>query len=407
MKIIPVSSYIYLQKSKVPSVSVRGADETPKKRYFTTVYGDEQAYFKNGRAFLQNDEPYSGIIYHKDKSGNSWKFICKNGEIMQSVKNREVFKSYKYLPFPTLPTQHTFSDSSKLADDQFYNSTGLKSTQIQHKGTTTEIIQNKNAKYKNEPRLVIQKTEPNGDKTTKMLIKEDGEEKTEFKSVEEASEYFKTEYGIDAKFSNLIQAHVTKYAIDDFAKLNINNSGKKVFEGLKIATEQSNTKEAAVAEIGISYFWENNKDFEIFKKMFAQNKSQEEKAKFLIKCPPMGWRYEDCTIFLNDNFNWTNSSRERMERMSKHLSVSTLKGVIQHELGHILHGINDPYMYTVTTLKDTKEKENIRSEVSKYSKVSGAEFVAEYIAGRLSGKTYSPKVDNLYIEYGGPNIFMS
>ena len=94
-----------------------------------------------------------------------------------------------------------------------------------------------------------------------------------------------------------------------------------------------------------------------------------------------------------------------MEKIGNSLSTSSLKGLIQHELGHILHGMNAPLEYTTTTLPDTKEKEKIRGEVSEYAKTNGAEFVAEYIAGRISGKKYSQKANRLYKEYGGAEIF--
>ena len=59
------------------------------------------------------------------------------------------------------------------------------------------------------------------------------------------------------------------------------------------------------------------------------------------------------------------------------------------------------YKFILPKLPD----ENCAGEISEYAKDSTCEFVAEYIAGRMAGKKYSKRVDELYLEYGGPNIF--
>lgn len=66
--------------------------------------------------------------------------------------------------------------------------------------------------------------------------------------------------------------------------------------------------------------------------------------------------------------------------------MTILTGIIQQESGWgKLKTPFDIYSKRIntTTLSDTEEKEKIREKVSKYAITNGAEFLAEYITGRM------------------------
>jgi hypothetical protein len=65
-----------------------------------------------------------------------------------------------------------------------------------------------------------------------------------------------------------------------------------------------------------------------------------------------------------------------------------------HEACHRLHYQSDPESYRKSELVTFSDEQRslIESQVSRYAAVNGREFIAEYIAGQLSGKTYSPEI---------------
>jgi HK97 family phage portal protein len=68
-----------------------------------------------------------------------------------------------------------------------------------------------------------------------------------------------------------------------------------------------------------------------------------------------------------------------------------------HEVSHRLHHLADPdsYRESIRVEFSPEQRSMIESEVSRYAATNGREFVAEYLAGRLSGHTYSEGVERL------------
>lgn len=134
---------------------------------------------------------------------------------------------------------------------------------------------------------------------------------------------------------------MVKSAIDDFAKLNIEDKGKRIFEGLTIRTKNLNANLSASFGIlnddcDIQY---NDKQIES-KRNEAYSRGDWEAAKNILKThPPDKIEYKPI-LTLNKQRNFNNSSNncrgKRNSALNTH-STKTYKGIIQHELGHMLH----------------------------------------------------------------------
>jgi hypothetical protein len=70
-----------------------------------------------------------------------------------------------------------------------------------------------------------------------------------------------------------------------------------------------------------------------------------------------------------------------------------------HELGHMEHGLAVGERYD--SIVNAFIPEAISSQVSRYAKQNGLEFVAETYAGLMAGRTYSEEVMRTYRLYGG------
>ena len=85
------------------------------------------------------------------------------------------------------------------------------------------------------------------------------------------------------------------------------------------------------------------------------------------------------------------------------LSLSAMNGwmsqpnPVLHEYSHRYHMMSNPEGYPASCeVSLTKEQRTlISSEVSRYAATNAKEFIAEYVAGRLSGKTYSDEVKEI------------
>lgn len=73
---------------------------------------------------------------------------------------------------------------------------------------------------------------------------------------------------------------------------------------------------------------------------------------------------------------------------------------ILHEYSHRYHMMSDPDGYEQSCGRELtpSQRSLIAEEVSRYAATGASEFVAEYIAGRLSGKTYSEGVKEAVLE---------
>jgi len=73
---------------------------------------------------------------------------------------------------------------------------------------------------------------------------------------------------------------------------------------------------------------------------------------------------------------------------------------VLHEISHRVHATSDPASYASSLAYEftAEQRQMIESSVSRYAAVNGREFVAEVIAGVLSGHDYSPDVMGIFYE---------
>lgn len=375
----------HLSKSKnkqskgADCLEAQGRAQVEKKRYFLSEKDGKKVFLKDGKAFDEEGKLFSGSINYKDSKEDDWKIEYEKGRITMSSKNDKPYKIYSYnTDFDDIHSSyfqnHLFDDNTSLkefdywkwnySDINYRNILKLDSEKNQDFVECYDILINKKPKYKNEP---ILKFWVNGLLSTELRSRL-GKEKNEFLTKEDAAKYFKKEYGIDAQFINLKEAHLLKDAIDDFAILDYKEKGKKLFDGLKIGIGKYNHKTIAHME-----YWDE-KD-------------------------------RDSKINFNKFYNWQNLEVDlKNDYESDFHPTKKVRQYFHHELGHWLHFQNAPKLFDEYS-NFSQEEKKIASLVSEYATEDKTEFVAEYIAGRMNGETYPDEVDSLYQKYKGPDLF--
>lgn len=349
-----------------------------------------------------------GTISVTNKKGDEYKIEYSGGRMKKVLKNGEFYKQYYYskqkMPLSTYAF-HTFNDGSKINESFFYSIGDTENTTVllgdmYHSAT---IIKNPNPKYKNEPIVTVNHHSPGKEDEMITVRKADGEERFEFKSPDEAKEYFLNEYGIDAEFLNLNQAFYIKEAIDEVLKFNYKGKGKRYFEGMKILNEPLED-DRNIAYLKPSY-WVDIPDGEV------DPDDWDEILRRVKLLPDEGVVCTNAEIHINSNKDW-NKLEESMllsGALGNH-SVNTVKGALIHELVHYMHLKESAKCFMLSKEKMTPDDTKIASEVSVYgSSYEGSnnynEFVAEYATGRIAGKTYSKEADELYRKCGGPDLW--
>lgn len=227
------------------------------------------------------------------------------------------------------------------------------------------------------------------DKNEIQLQSVENKEKTQFKTLDEAHDYFLQEYGVDAEFKNFFQAQITKEALDSFAQLNYKGKGKRLFEGLKINSNlESKTAYAAMC-------YKVVKNGEVFKKDTAAEEYIEiRKDKDIIA--------DEMHISLNPSYDVWN----RKSFNDGHFAATSYKNFITHELTHYLHAKENPHDYLLASYKrPIGDQKELIKQVSFYASKNIAEFIAEYAVARLEGRTFPDEINKLYKEFRGPNLF--
>lgn len=168
---------------------------------------------------------------------------------MAYIKNMNICPQNEALKESGFNFSHKFQDGSTLEEEAFYGMDDVtyKKITTKPKGETTYIKQNNSPKYKGEPFLRV--TNKN---VSKAITADFNEEQFEFSSIDEAKAYFLNEYGIKAELINLKQAHLLKSAIDEYVKLDYQEKGKKLFDGLEIGICER--KPDKNGELAVEYF---------------------------------------------------------------------------------------------------------------------------------------------------------
>ena len=355
--------------------------------------GKKEVTIKKGRAIEWGIRPYTGLAIFRNKKDELIGLEYKNGEITASYKGNGLYKKYEYLPQNEALKEsgfnfsHKFQDGSTLEEEQFFGMDDVtyKKITTKPKGETTYIKQNNSPKYKGEPFLRV--TNKN---VSKALTADFNEEQFEFSSIDEAKAYFLNEYGIKAELINLKQAHLLKSAIDEYAKLDYQEKGKKLFDGLEIGICER--KPDKNGELAVEYFTDDTE--------FDPNVDPNELDEEFFE------NYE-AKILFNKNYDWENLEQNARESYLEgfHSEYSPYHAIC-HELAHYLHLQNSPkQFYLCSMIKPSKKEAALIKTVSEYAANNMDDFVAEYITGRLAGKNYLKQVDELYEKYKGPNLF--
>lgn len=355
--------------------------------------GKKEVTIKKGRAIEWGIRPYTGLAIFRNKKDELIGLEYKNGEITASYKGNGLYKKYEYLPQNEALKEsgfnfsHKFQDGSTLEEEAFYGMDDVtyKKITTKPKGETTYIKQNNSPKYKGEPFLRVTNKD-----VSKAITADFNEEQFEFSSIDEAKAYFLNEYGIKAELINLKQAHLLKSAIDEYAKLDYQEKGKKLFDGLEIGICER--KPDKNGELAVEYFTDDTE--------FDPNVDPNELDEEFFE------NYE-AKILFNKNYDWENLEQNARESYLEgfHSEYSPYHAIC-HELAHYLHLQNSPkQFYLCSMIKPSKKEAALIKTVSEYAANNMDDFVAEYITGRLAGKNYLKQVDELYEKYKGPNLF--
>lgn len=355
--------------------------------------GKKEVTIKKGRAIEWGIRPYTGLAIFRNKKDELIGLEYKNGEITASYKGNGLYKKYEYLPQNEALKEsgfnfsHKFQDGSTLEEEAFYGMDDVtyKKITTKPKGETTYIKQNNSPKYKGEPFLRVTNKD-----VSKAITADFNEEQFEFSSIDEAKAYFLNEYGIKAELINLKQAHLLKSAIDEYAKLDYQGKGKKLFDGLEIGICER--KPDKNGELVVEYFTDDTE--------FDPNVDPNELDEEFFE------NYE-AKILFNKNYDWENLEQNARESYLEgfHSEYSPYHAIC-HELAHYLHLQNSPkQFYLCSMIKPSKKEAALIKTVSEYAANNMDDFVAEYITGRLAGKNYLKQVDELYEKYKGPNLF--
>ena len=100
---------------------------------------------------------------------------------------------------------------------------------------------------------------------------------------------------------------------------------------------------------------------------------------------------ETDTIYVSPSLEQTHVDSLSLSAMNGWLSQPN---PVLHEYSHRYHMMADPEGYAAScdVPLSSEQRSLIASEVSRYAATNSQEFIAEYVAGRLSGKTYSDDV---------------
>lgn len=356
----------------------------------------KQVIIQQGKAFCPEDNKgYSGLVLLKNKKNKLVGLNFNEGELTSSYFDKKKEKTYQSLSYieamqdANFRRSHKFQDGSALEEEQFFGMDDVtyKKITTKPKGSTTYIKRNNSPKYKGEPVLSVY-----SDKKHPKLINASGIEKVEFKTLNDAQSYFLAEYGIDVDFIDLKQAHLMKDTLDEFAKLNYKGKGKKLFEGLYIGQLLGAPQEQG--EFSIKFFY-NNPEKENVPDLKEKDESYFEDHMQVITFNP---------LYCWDNLEF---AERRAEEINLHPSFKATNPMI-HEFAHLLHVMDSPKAFYFYAENEPEiEEKPIIQMVSDYATNNVGEFVAEYISGRLAGKTYPKVVDALYKKYGGPDLFSS
>ena len=193
-----------------------------------------------------------------------------------------------------------------------------------------------------------------------------------FSSINEAEQYLNKKYKITAQFNNLDYANACVNAVEALTKA-IGN--KNAFKDLEIVTTTDDYSPDSNEVARVANFSNN---------------------------------YREKKLYINAYKNASDSDYSKSYDAGASANKS-LNGLFTHELAHILDkNFNDKIEYATISregLSFNEQGKTMVSKVSAYACDNPAEFLAEYVAGRMDGHKYPQGVNALFnVLWGGPKI---
>ncbi len=211
--------------------------------------------------------------------------------------------------------------------------------------------------------------------------------------------YLLDKYGIKADFNNTDQAKLLLEAVEEYFKKTNLKESQRPFETLEAGVENCCEK-TIFAQLHHKLRFPMP-DYELTNsraKVYIKNLDEKD----------IGFDY------LSINYN-SNCDIEKfclkIKENPNHFASSDLKFTMVHELAHWLYAKRCPGDFAIGHLIEPifdsklENEKKVISNVSKYATMNINEFIAEYIAGRMQGKTYPKEVDELYRKYNGLELF--
>ncbi len=364
------------------------------KKIFKTAASGEKISLFEGRAYDENKKPYNGSFVQKTPDGDVFELQYKDGNLDESFKNGKKYK--KYYATSTDDNRYVvFDDGSNLTYQHLWHidENSIKQIRNYENKTRTYILRNDGNCFTNEPKIFCNLTADLRSKKVidKKIVKLNDIEDIHFKTTQEAAEYFKENYGIDADFDDLKTAHLCKQAVDSFAQLNYKGKGKKLFEGMRICN---------------SYFDDRNTfgHLDYFYEVDGKKTEFDEKVKKLIDEKYKGIQLIDPCVEIS-RYDVATCLIKSAYQTNFH-PIKFLSSFASHEFAHWLHATENPHWFVTEGHRQLNGKErNIAKEIGGYGCDCPVEFVAEYVAGKLEGKTFSAEADELYKKFKGPELF--
>lgn len=188
-----------------------------------------------------------------------------------------------------------------------------------------------------------------------------------FNNTDEAIEYLKEKYNIEAEFENLTIANLAVGAIEDFIKINEN---EHLFDGLVIKKQIDNTSVYGGMKYKYNYATGQLKSCVYFNLAYD-------------------WKRHDKLVKKDYNLGYHPSDNPKL--------------TFYHELAHWLDLHNNPEDYISTCDKFNSGKvyindlgKKVFGKVSGYAQESPIEFKAEYISAKMCGLSFPKLVDEFF-----------
>ena len=380
--------------------------QDPKRKTGLTDEEGKNLFSYNGKIVNKDNELFSGFADGLNDNGETIGMLYyENGIIKDAydfVHGEEKKYSYNNPLSLQADSKIVFPDNSALYRQNYYFYPPCATKITTKSGKVSERYYNPNPKYNGEPSFISHS--PNSH--YEILSKTGTDRIVPFATTKEAKEYFKKEFGISVDyFSSMQEAILWHDAVMEYQNIDYKNQKGKLFFGLDIVHENMKNDDDSVDSATIACV--------VLSKYYMTNELRQKYEKGTLTVQEIEEKYSEndvskgkIKIAINSNYDIENALEARLSTdFEKNYHPYYLaKMIYAHELAHYIH------------MKNISAKEQLIVELSYvpryiadvvggYAGEKPLEFVAEYITGRLSGKTYPDYVNDEYLKLYGPILF--